>query len=73
MKKLKLYQAAVLGLLWIIAVATIAPLQTDAAKNVFLVVTVGVYGIGLFAIGKKEGAGRHPPFRGSSLGLKSGG
>ncbi len=54
MKKLKLYQAAVLGLLWIIAVATIAPLQTDAAKNVFLVVTVGVYGIGLFAIGGKE-------------------
>ena len=33
MKKLKLYQAAVLGLLWINAVTTIFPLQTDAETN----------------------------------------
>ena len=54
MKKLKLYQAAVLGLLWVNAVATISPLQTDAAKTAVLAVTIIVYGIGLFAIGGKE-------------------
>ena len=54
MKKLKLYQAAVLGLLWINAVTAIFPLQTDAAETSVLVVTIIVYGIGLFAIGGKE-------------------
>ena len=51
MKKLKLYQAAVLGLLWINAATTILPLQTDAAKRAVLVVTAIVYCIGLFAVG----------------------
>ena len=54
MKKLKLYQAAILGLLWINAVTTIFPLQTDAAKNVVLGVTIIVYCIGLFTVGGDE-------------------
>lgn len=54
MKKLKLYQAAVLGLLWVNAVTTILPPQTDAAKRAVLVVTAIVYGVGLFAIGDEE-------------------
>lgn len=51
MKKLKLYQEAVLGLLWINAVTTIFPLQTDAAETFVLGVTIFVYCIGLFAAG----------------------
>ena len=54
MKKQKLYQVAVLGLLWINAVTTILPLQTDATKRAVLVVTAIVYGVGLFAIGGEE-------------------
>lgn len=54
MKKLKLYQTAVMGLLWINAVTTVLPLQTDAAKTAVLIVTAIVYGVGLFAVGGKE-------------------
>ncbi len=54
MKKLKLYQAAILGLLWINAVTTIFPLQTDEVKNFVLGVTIIVYCIGLFTVGGDE-------------------
>lgn len=54
MKKLKLYQGAVLNLLWINAVTTIFPLQTDAAEKFVLGATIIAYCIGLFTVGGDE-------------------
>lgn len=54
MKKLKLYQEAVLGLLWINTVITIFPLQTDATEKFVLGATILVYCIGLFTAGGDE-------------------
>jgi len=54
MKKLKFYRAAVLGLLWIIAMTNIYPVESDAVRKVNLIATIFVYGCGLLAMGGKE-------------------